>query len=227
MTQDKPRPRQPKQTTRERILDAAERLLDQGSAAFSMRELAEEAGLSFATPFNQFGSKAAIMLALSARRIDAMQDHFAKAPLPATAAARALAAVDIAVAVMLSAPVVNRAVMAAIGAPNDEPGRVSSHSSALWREALGAGTGLSPATHALAIAALPEQLAIAFRGVLSFWTAGELSDRQLSERARTAAATVLLGFVGQDSRTELLALLDKSAAPSGADATTTPAPRSA
>ncbi len=55
---------QPKPPTRERVLDAAERLLANGSAAFSMRELAEEAEVSFATPFNQLGSKAAIMLAL-------------------------------------------------------------------------------------------------------------------------------------------------------------------
>ena len=46
---------------RERVLDAAERLLARGGAGFSMRDLAEEAGVSFATPFNQFGAKGAIM----------------------------------------------------------------------------------------------------------------------------------------------------------------------
>lgn len=207
MTHDKSRLELPKQTTRERILDAAEHLLGQGSAAFSMRELADEAGMSFATPFNQFGSKAAIMLALSARRIDTMRDQLARAPLPGLVAARVLVAVDIAAAVMLNAPAVNRAVMAAISAPNDEPGSVSAHSSALWAEALGTGAGLSSATHSLALAALPDQLAIAFRGVLSFWTAGELSDQLLRKRARAAAATVLLGFIARDGRAELLALL--------------------
>jgi len=199
-----------KQPTRERILDAAERLLGQGSAAFSMRELAEEAGVSFATPFNQFGSKAAIMFALSARRIDAMRDEFARAIRPGTAIARVLVAVDIAATVMLSAPAVNRAVMAAISAPSDEPGSVSSHSSALWAEALGAGAGLDPSTRSLAVAVLPDHLAIAFRGVLSFWTAGELTDQFLRHRARTAAATVLLGFVEHDRGAELLALLEQS-----------------
>ena len=61
MPRDKTRS-QPKPPTKDRVLDAAKRLLAGGSAAFSMRELAEEAGVSFATPFNQFGSKAAIML---------------------------------------------------------------------------------------------------------------------------------------------------------------------
>lgn len=207
MTDDKSLLKRPKRPKRECILDAAERLLGQGSAAFSMRELAEEAGVSFATPFNQFGSKAAIMLALSARRIAAMRNELARATLPPTAVARVLLAVDIAAAVMLTAPTVNRAVMAAISAPTDEPGNVSSYSSALWAEALGAGIGLASPTRSLAIAALPHQLAVAFRGVLSFWTAGEISDQSLGQHARAAAAVVLLGFVGREGRAELLALL--------------------
>ncbi|MET4718908.1 AcrR family transcriptional regulator [Bradyrhizobium japonicum] len=200
---------QPKLPTRDRVLDAAERLLAVGSAAFSMRELAEEAGVSFATPFNQFGSKAAIMLALSARLIASMQQKFAQASLPDTASARALLAVDIAVSVMLAAPGVNRAIMAAIGAPSDDPGEVSSRSAALWAEAFGDGKALLPATRPLALAILPNQLATAFRGVLSFWTAGEIPDRLLKKRARAAAATVLLGFVSREDRIHLICLLQE------------------
>jgi AcrR family transcriptional regulator len=206
MTRDKtPHPKLP---TRDRVLDAAERLLAGGSAAFSMRELADEAGVSFATPFNQFGSKAAIMLALSARRIASMQKRFAQASLPDTAVARVLLAVDIAASVMLAAPSVNRAVMAAIGSPSDEPSDVSYRSAALWAEALADGKGLLPATRPLALALLPGQLAIAFRGVLSFWTAGEIPDRLMKQRARAAAAAVLLGFVSREDRIHLIGLLE-------------------
>ena len=194
---------QTKLPTRERVLDAAERLLADGSATFSMRELAEEAGLSFATPFNQFGSKAAIMLALSARRIATMHDQFARAAPPATAMARVLLAVDIASSVMLEAPAVNRAVMAAIGAPSDECSDVSTRSGALWSEALGDGKGLSPASRPLALALLPDQLAFGFRGVLSFWTAGEIADADLPVRARGVAAALMLGFVEPEHRRHL------------------------
>jgi AcrR family transcriptional regulator len=190
-------------------LDAAERLLAQGSAAFSMRDLADEAGVSFATPFNQFGSKAAIMLALSARRIALMHERLARATLPPSAVARVLAAVDIATAVMLASPAVNRAVMGAISAPSEAPGDVLSHSGALWAEALGTGEGLSVVNRSLALSVLPDQLAVAFRGVLSFWTAGELTDQLLSQHACAAAAAVLLGFVGREDRAQLLALLTK------------------
>ena len=171
----KPKPKAsplPKQSTQERVLDAAERLLAQGIPAFSMRDLAQEAALSFATPFNQFGSKAAIMFALSARRIAAMREQLAQATLPETTVERVLAAVDIASKVMLTAPGVNRAVMGAISGATDEPGNVSLRSRALWAEALGDGVGLVAATRPLAMTVLPNQLAVEFRGALSFWTAG-------------------------------------------------------
>ena len=85
-----------------RVIDAAERLLREDKADFSMRDLAAEAGVSFATPFNQFGSKAAIMQALSSRRIDTMEARFAMAPPLTDTAARVLLAIDAAVAVMLA-----------------------------------------------------------------------------------------------------------------------------
>ncbi|MET0967743.1 MAG: helix-turn-helix domain-containing protein [Tardiphaga sp.] len=211
MTSDKAPPSR-KVTTRDRVLDAAERLLAQGSAGFSMRDLAEEAGVSFATPFNQFGSKAAIMLALSARRIAAMHARLAATALPAAAVARVLAAVEIAASVMLAAPAVNQAVMGAVGSPTDTPGHVAARSSDFWAEALGGGEGLADATRALALAVLPGQLTVAFRGVLSFWTAGEIPDPALHPCARAAAAAVLLGFAGRGDRAELAAILDGATA---------------
>jgi AcrR family transcriptional regulator len=177
-----------------------------------MRELAETAGLSFATPFNQFGSKAAIMLALSERRIASMREQLAQAALPESACARVLAAVQIAAAVMLESPAASRAVMAAISAPNDKPGAVSKDSGAFWAEALSSGEGLAAATRPLALATLPHQLAVAFRGVLSFWTAGEIPDSALQGCALSAAAAVLLGFVGRDDRAALVAILAKEGA---------------
>jgi AcrR family transcriptional regulator len=207
MSRDKTRlPAKP--STRDRVLDAAERLLAQGSAGFSMRDLAEEAGVSFATPFNQFGNKSAIMLALSARRITLMHERFGQTTLPPGAVARVLAAVDIASAVMLDAPAVNRAVMGAISAPGDITGAVSSLSSALWAEALRHGDGLAAPTRSLAVTVLPDLLAVAFRGALSFWTAGEVTDQALTRHARLSASAILLGFAEPGDRAMLLSGLD-------------------
>jgi len=182
---------------RQRVMDAAERLLRQGKADFSMRDLATEAGVSFATPFNQFGSKAAIMHALSGRRIDTMVERFAGKSPPVDAVGRVLSAIDTAVEVMLEEPEINRAVMGWIGRAGPSPGKVLAHSTALWSLALGAGEGLIAAGRQEALRRLPEQLAFAFRGVLSFWTAGELPDEALASNAREIAKTLLRGFSEQ------------------------------
>jgi AcrR family transcriptional regulator len=50
---------------RQAIMDAARSLMQEsGTAGFSMRNLAELAGVSIATPYNLFGSKQAIMIAI-------------------------------------------------------------------------------------------------------------------------------------------------------------------
>jgi AcrR family transcriptional regulator len=178
-----------------RTIDAAERLLRHGKAGFSMRDLAAEAGVSFATPFNQFGSKAAIMHALSGRRIDLMEARYAAAEPSGDALDRVLHAMDIAAAVMLEEPDVNKAVMGWLGAAATTPGQVRARSTGLWAMALGSGDGLMTARREQAIDHLPAQLAFGFRGVLSFWTAGELPDDALRTSAREIATSLLLGFV--------------------------------
>lgn len=195
----------PAASTRERVLAAAERLLATGRPEFSMRELAAEAGVSFATPFNQFGSKAAIMHALSESRITAMHERFAASAPADSVHRRVLAAVEIAVAVMLEQPGVNRAVMRALGAPASEPGNVLASSRDLWARAVGSADGLRHP--ALAREVLPDQLAFVFRGLLSFWTAGELDDADLAARARAAAAATLLGFTTASDRDDLTSIL--------------------
>ena len=179
---------------RQRVIDAAERLLREGRADFSMRDLAAGAGVSFATPFNQFGSKAAIMQALSERRIDEMARRFAQSPPLLDAASRVLLAVDIAAAVMLEEPDVSRAVMGWLGTPSASPGRVWERSTALWLLALGDGEGLNAVRGTEALTRLSGQLAFVFRGVLSFWTAGELPDKALGTSAREIVGMLLRGL---------------------------------
>jgi len=184
---------------RQRVIDAAERLLREGKAEFSMRDLASEAGVSFATPFNQFGSKAAIMHALAERRIELMAERFSEhAPLP-DATDRVLLAIRIAAEGMLEEPLVNRAVMGWIGTASPTPGRALEMSTGLWRLALGDGAGLLAATKDEALDILPRQLAFAFRGTLSFWTSGELADEALVANAQDVANGLLKGFA-EDSR---------------------------
>jgi AcrR family transcriptional regulator len=195
---------------RARVLDAAARLLSTSDTAdFSMRDLAEEAGVSFATPFNYFGSKMAIMHALSARLIDTMTARFAAAPAAADASARILAAFGIAVRVLLEEPALTKPVIGSLGSPTVEPGHVAGRSRALWAVALGDLAGIRDDMTAIARSSLPDHLALGFRGCISFWVAGEIADEDLHDRACAIAAALLLGFVKpqfQDRLTHLLRL---------------------
>lgn len=194
MTDDKPGKSSRGEPVRQRVLDAAERLLRDGRATYSMRDLATEAGVSFATPFNQFGGKTAIMHALSGRRIDAMIARFEAAPAPRDLVARVGLAVELAVAVMLEQPEVNRAVMSWIGTAGPTPGQVLAHSSALWALATQDEEVPGSGDRNWEVAGLPVQLALGFRGVLSFWTAGEIADAELASAAQAIAATLVAGF---------------------------------
>ncbi|MGK0337860.1 MAG: AcrR family transcriptional regulator, partial [Candidatus Azotimanducaceae bacterium] len=53
-----------KNRRRDRITAAARSLIQSGDSGFRMRALAEEAGVSIATPYNLFGSKQAILTAV-------------------------------------------------------------------------------------------------------------------------------------------------------------------
>ena len=192
-TSSVPRPRG--EPVRQRVLDAAERLLDEGEQEFSMRDLAAEAGVSFATPFNQFGSKAAIMYALSERRIAAMTARYASINATGDAVQRVACAVESAATTMLEKPVVNRVVMGWISTSNPKPGEVLQRSKELWARALGEGDGLRVDLRERARGTLPQQLAFGFRGVLSFWTAGEISDASLTRSALDMAETLMLRYV--------------------------------
>jgi AcrR family transcriptional regulator len=190
-----PSPPSRREAKRDSVLDAAERLLRRsGTAEFSMRELAVEAGVSFATPFNYFGSKTAITHALSARRIDVMEARFAASRSASDVVSRVLMAVAIAVDVLLEEPAVSRPVIGSLGSPTTEPGHVADRSRALWAMAITDLIGVRADLAMIAERSLPDFLALGFRGCLSFWAAGEIGDAELHSRARAMAAALLLGF---------------------------------
>jgi AcrR family transcriptional regulator len=190
---------------RDAILDAAERLLERGEAAeFSMRELAVEAGKGFVTPFNHFGSKGAIMQALSGRVIDRMEARFREEAPGGDALERTLAMGRIAAACLLERPAVYKAVVGSLGTVGPMPSEVRPRSRALWELALGDLEGISADLHGRARAILADQVAFAFRGCVSFWIAGDVADDRLCATVETVTATALLGFAAPSRRERVL-----------------------
>lgn len=194
-----------RQLARDIVLDAAERLLRKSETAdFSMRALASEAGVSFATPFNHFGSKNAIMQALSSRLIERMAGRFRKEAPNGDAIDRVLAMGRISVTVLLEKPDVHKAVVGSLSIVSSAPASVRQNSQALWSLALGDFGGITADLKAVARNTLAEQLAYGFRGCVSFWIAGELRDRDLKNAFRANACTALLGFASPRRRAFLI-----------------------
>ena len=194
-----------KQLARDVVLDAAERLLRKGELGeFSMRALAAEAQVGFATPFNHFGSKNAIMQALSARLVGRMLARFNETTPPSDAFGRVLAMGAISTGLLLDQPEIYRAVVASVGAVQPTPSAVRSDSESLWARAVGDAEGIVPELRAFAQTQLPEQIAYLFRGCLSFWIAGELLDDALNSAFAGGVATLMLGLVEPARRPALL-----------------------
>jgi AcrR family transcriptional regulator len=201
-----------RQQARQAILDGAERLLRSSPAAeFSMRALAAEAGVGFATPFNHFGNKNAIMQALSSRLIEQMIQRFRIEDPAGDCLDRVLAMGNLCVTLLRQKPEIHKAVVGSLGMPQSGRSEVHSRSRELWSLALGDFGGLAPATRPLAEAILAEQLAFHFRGCISFWIAGELPDRELAPTFRSGAASLLLGFAQTNRRIFLLEQVASSA----------------
>ncbi|PPQ27422.1 hypothetical protein CCR94_20135 [Rhodoblastus sphagnicola] len=195
-----------RQTARDVVLDAAERLLQASpSADFSMRALATEAGVGFATPFNHFGSKNAIMQALSSRVIKRMATRFREQRPQGDAVDRVLAMGRISVGVLLEKPDVSKSVVGSLGVAGPSPSAVLPQSEALWSLALGDLSTLSSDAPIALRAVLPQQLAFTFRGCVSFWIAGELTDEAMVTAFQTGALAILLGFVNPTRRAALMA----------------------
>jgi AcrR family transcriptional regulator len=221
-----------KQFVRDVVLDAAERLLRKNAAAdFSMRELAAEAGVGFATPFNHFGSKNAIMQALSSRVIERMTARFREEAPSGDAIDRVLAMGSISIALLLEQPEVSKAVVGSLGLAGPVPSSVRPQSEAIWSLALDDLKGIEATIRSHAREVLPQQLAFMFRGCLSFWIAGELDDNQFREAFEAGASTLLLGFADRKRRPQILERIKPvtasgSASPAQAPRRKSPAPNS-
>lgn len=193
------------------VLDAAERLLERGDIAdFSMRELAVEAQVGFATPFNYFGNKTTIMQALSQRIIARIAENYAKARPTGDAIDRVLAMSRIGAETMLENSRVSRAVLASLSIAPACQSTVRMRSKKLWQDALGDFAGIQQDLLPLVQTALPDQLAFAYRGCLSFWIAEDLTDDTLLPATDAASALSMLGVVDAARRPMLLECIDRS-----------------
>jgi AcrR family transcriptional regulator len=193
------------------ILDAAEKLIREGSSQeFTMRALAEEAGVSVVTAYNHFGSKAGVMRGIIRRLIDEIRRRYFAAPIAKSVIDRILAMAEMGAQVSLEESQLYRTVGRSLMVFDEQMTLegVRPESEKLWRDAMGQSwSDFRNDVAAEAARTLPTQLAMIYRGAFSFWIAGEIDDEGFRKAVRSGVATVLLAFVRDGKRDDLMAYM--------------------
>lgn len=202
-----------KEERRGRIIRAAHDLIrETGNTGLSMRALAARAGVSLATPYNLFGSKRAILLAVL-DDIRVFLDRFAHLrstdPLE-----RLFGAVDICVEMYVDDPVFYRTIWAALFDPSDEfrSQIFNSKRAAFWEglvaDLVTAGVISADVSTSLLFRALDRS----FSAAMLDWVTGELNDTQLGPAIRYSYALILKGAASSDWRGPLDGRIQESQA---------------
>jgi AcrR family transcriptional regulator len=191
---------------RRQIIQAAQDLIrETGNAGLSMRGLAARAGVSLATPYNLFGSKRAIVVAVL-QDVREFQERFSTLRV-ADPVEKILAALDMSIAFYVGDPAFYRTVWAAVLDVSDGVrGEIlNPKRDAFWRglveEAVRAGAIADDIDPAL----LLRQLDSILRSVMFDWLVGEIGPARLAPLARHGYALMLLGAAAPEWRGPLKA----------------------
>jgi AcrR family transcriptional regulator len=208
---------------RQRIIRAARQLIrETGNAGLSMRALAVRAGVSLATPYNLFGSKRAIVLAVLQ---DAREFHQRFAHLRSVdPLERIFSAVDMSISYYVADPPFYKTLWAAVFDTADEV-RAAIYNpkrDAFWQALIEAAAEAGAIAPEIDLKLLLRQLDFQFRSVMLDWVVGEIAPEALAPMVRLGYALVLKGACSPDWRGPLHARVLESQA--GAQDRTDPDP---
>lgn len=188
---------------RRRIIEAARSLIRQtGNAGLSMRALARKAGVSLATPYNLFGSKRAIVLAVL-EDVREFQERFAhlKSTDPIE---RIFAAVYLALEYYKRDPKFYKTLWAAVFDADDIRADIFNYRrNAFWesliREAINAGAIMEEADPHM----LLTQFDFILRSAMFDWVVGALPQKKLTPTVFCGFALILKGICAPSRRKTL------------------------
>jgi AcrR family transcriptional regulator len=177
------------------IVRAARVLMQQtGSTGFSMRTLAERAGVSIATPYNLFGSKQAIMYAVLDADLEVYQKRLAS--LRVDTIEIFFKAVSLATSLYATEPAFYRAVLSAVYNDGGTEFRsmFGGPRHAMWRGLVQAAVDAGLLDAEVDVDALAITLAHIFFSCILEWAAGELSLAELEVRTQYGFALTLFAM---------------------------------
>ncbi|MEM7020435.1 MAG: TetR/AcrR family transcriptional regulator [Pseudomonadota bacterium] len=198
---------------RQRILTAAESLIRKtGEVDFNMQVLAETAEVSFATPFNQFGSKNGILLALLGARIDKELNRLRAVtgePLE-----RVLDLADHSTSVYLADTDLYRPILRSVQTAGFKPfPEQAENVFELWALALDGVSTSNLLADNVNLQDVSRSLHFAYASALLQWAMGNLADEEFREQARFLVIGSLLRWLTPDARRQLLAVIERRIQP--------------
>jgi AcrR family transcriptional regulator len=191
---------------RRQIIQAARDLIrETGNAGLSMRGLAARAGVSLATPYNLFGSKRAIVVAVL-QDVREFQERFSTLRV-ADPVEKIFAALDMSIAFYVGDPAFYRTVWAAVLDVSDGVrGEIlSPKREDFWRGLVEEAARAGAIPEDVDTGLLLRQLEAILRSVMFDWVVGEIAPTRLGPMARHGYALVLLGAAAPEWRGPLKA----------------------
>jgi AcrR family transcriptional regulator len=191
---------------RRQIIQAARDLIrETGNAGLSMRGLAARARVSLATPYNLFGSKRAIVVAVL-QDVREYRERFATLRV-ADPVERIFAALDMAIAFYVGDPEFYQTVWAAVLDVSDGVrGEIlNPQRDAFWRGLVDDAFHIGAIADDIDPALLLRQLEAVLRAVMFDWVVGEISPARVGPMATHGYALLLLGAAAPEWRGPLKA----------------------
>jgi AcrR family transcriptional regulator len=198
-----------KEERRRRIIMAAREMIrETGSTGLSMRALADRAGVSLATPYNLFGSRGAVVLAVLEDVRD-FQVRFAKART-GDPVEHIFAVVKLAVEFYLADPTFYKTLWGEVFSVSGEVRTAiyNPRRDAFWLGLVNEAAADGALREGVDASLVLRQLDHLFRSVMLDWVAGDLDPAALSPTIGLGYALILAGAASEAARPALIRRAD-------------------
>ncbi len=199
-----------KEARRQRILEAAGRLLKRsGAEGLTMRELAREADVAEMTPYNLFGSKGDVVVAL----FEATVGHVVErsfAEIPSDPIERLFVSVDVLADTWTATDGMFRELMRCARESGADLTRFSETPISLLESGLADAQAAGQITGDVPLTALARHIFFSNQGAYEPWVAGEIDEATLRASLVLGLSIALLSVATPDTRTRVLDRLKKA-----------------
>jgi AcrR family transcriptional regulator len=182
-----------KRERRRRIIDAAREMIrETGNAGLSMRALAVRAGVSLATPYNLFGSRHAIVLAVLGD-VREYQERFA-ALRSADPIERIFVAADLALEYYKADSKFYKTLWGAVFASDEVHSDIlNPNRDAFWIELIGEAIAAGALSKLFSAVVIQKQLDFVLRAAMHGWVVGDIDEERLTPTVFCGFALILRG----------------------------------